>query len=141
METLDVFSFMPWLSIAVDCCMVLDGNGRQWYGNGTAMDGNGTAMGGNGTAMVPNAWYRILGTKYLYQVLGTKYLVPSTWYQVLGTMYLYEVLGAKFDLNLHRSTDVGFHSMVKCLSKISFHDLPYIYIYVYIYTCSHVLHV
>ena len=37
--------------------------------------------------------YQILGTKYLvpstwYQILGTKYLVPSTWYQVLGTKYL-----------------------------------------------------
>ena len=26
-------------------------------------------------------------TSTLYQVLGTKYLVPSTWYHVLGTKY------------------------------------------------------
>ena len=51
--------------------------------------------------LVPGTWYQVIGTKYLvpstwYQVLGTKHLVPSTWYQVLGPGTWYQVLGTKY---------------------------------------------
>ena len=35
--------------------------------------------------LVPGTWYRVLRTKFWYQVIGTKNFVPSTRHQVLGT--------------------------------------------------------
>ena len=45
--------------------------------------------------------FQVLGTKYLVPSTGTKYLVPSVWYQVLGAKHLvprtwYQVLGTKY---------------------------------------------
>ena len=75
-----------------------------------------------GRYLVLDTWCQVLSTssKHFvpstsYQALRTKYRVPGTWYQVPGTRYL---------LVWNKLTQ-RIVSLIKCLSTISFHEIPF----------------